>query len=363
MWHSAKYKNSFLGWADNKAFSIVQYIMDYRGSRSFRSSLRSKGSSSASDVDPREKIKDCCRKFVAFMCTQVGVGGLVVGYTIVGAFSFRYIETLEDRTGHKDVQLQLNHTVYDLWNVSVLLNDFNRSEFDREVDRSLKEFQAFLVESIKSGYDGRLPDEIWTIPTALMFSLSIITMIGYGNMVPRTSWGKGVTVVYAVIGIPLYVLYFLNMGEVLAGSFRWVYTWLYQCSTERQEDAPPRRIVVPSTACLWVIGGYVLTGAIMFAEWEKWSYLDSTYFCVTSLCKIGLGDLVPGAASKSGNETKLVINFVYMLVGLGLVAMCYNLLREEVRVKMTELKEDMSQCLEDTRLRFLHCCDRCKGRK
>lgn len=335
--------------------------MDYRVGRQFRTSLRSKGSSS-SDVDAREKIKDCCRKFVAFMCTQVGVGGLVVGYTIVGAFSFQYIETREESPHFDDIRESADRTTVDLWNISVQHYGFNRTVFNEEVGESLKRFQKIIVDSVKKGYDGRVVEEIWTIPTALMFSLSIITMIGYGNMVPRTSWGKGVTVLYAVVGIPLYVLYFLNMGEVLAGSFRWVYTWLYECSTEKDEDAPPRRVIVPSTACLWVIGGYVLTGAIMFAEWENWSYLDSTYFCVTSLCKIGLGDLVPGAASKSGNETKLVINYIYMLVGLGLVAMCYNLLREEVRVKVAEVKEDMSQCLEDTRLRFSHCCNRCKSR-
>lgn len=125
---------------------------------------------------------------------------------------------------------------------------------------------------------------------------------------------------------------------------------------------PARRVIVPSTACLWVIGGYILTGAVMFAEWEQWSYLDSTYFCVTSLCKLGLGDFVPGAnisASQSGNNTKLVINFVYMLVGLGLVAMCYNLMREEVRVKVREAREDLAQCLDDAQARLLVCMAKC----
>lgn len=59
-------------------------------------------------------------------------------------------------------------------------------------------------------------------------------------------------------------------------------------------------------------------GAIMLSEWEKWDFLDSTYFCVTSLGKVGFGDLVPGAdvnASNHGNQTKLVINFVYILLG------------------------------------------------
>lgn len=301
------------------------------------------------------------------MCTQVGVGGLVVGYTIVGAFVFQHIETLEENESIFNVRKWRSESAEKLWIIVEAENTFNRTSFHIKIDGALKDYQEKVVKEIKTkGYNGRTVTEIWTFPAALMFSLSIITMIGYGNMVARTAMGKCVTVLYAIFGIPLYVLYFMNMGEVLAGSFRWVYTWLYECTTERHEDDPPRRVIVPSSASLWVIGGYVITGAIMFSAWEQWSYLDSTYFCVTSLCKIGLGDFVPGAnisESQSGNHYKLVVNFVYMLIGLGLVAMCYNLMREEIRVKVSEMKEDMGQCLESTRLATLKCCAKRKSAK
>ena len=66
---------------------------------------------------------------------------------------------------------------------------------------------------------------------------------------------------------------------------------------------------------------YITIGTVMFAEWEGtekricyvtfpstkmcvtliiplylkgWNYVDSVYFCVTSLAKIGFGDFVPG---------------------------------------------------------------------
>lgn len=189
-----------------------------------RASQRSRDSSSTSaGVDPRERIEDCCRKLVAFMCTQVGVGGLVVGYAIVGAFGFISIETQEEYPHVQQmIKLRKNYAGK-LWNNTAAdqrVNILNKLAFEKNTDIILKEFQNKVVDAVKNGYNGKTVEEVWSLPAALMYCLSVFTMIGYGNMVPRTPWGKGATVVYAIFGIPLYVLYFLNMGKVLAGTFR-----------------------------------------------------------------------------------------------------------------------------------------------
>ncbi|XP_014485859.1 PREDICTED: potassium channel subfamily K member 9 [Dinoponera quadriceps] len=327
-----------------------------------RSSLRSRDSSSTSTgVDPRERVKDCCRKLVAFMCTQVGVGGLVVGYAIVGAFGFMTIETMEEPEVVCVREAIRKEYADELWfgtasNQSV--NVFNRTAFCEVSNNILLRYQENITtnERNKVNCSGLKAVDLWTFPAALIFCLSVFTMIGYGSLVPKTQWGKGATVVYAVLGIPLYVLYFLNMGKVLAQTFRWLYTRLHECTGQRK---PGQRITVPSTACLWVIFGYILAGSIMFAEWEDWDYLDSAYFCVTSLCKIGLGDLVPGwkqGDSAQSNQTKLIINFVYLLLGMGLIAMCYNLMKEDVYVKARELKEQLNHAMDAAHYKMVTCC-------
>ncbi|CAO1431063.1 unnamed protein product [Diamesa hyperborea] len=333
-----------------------------------RSSMRSsRGSTSTTESDPKEKVKDCCRKLVAFMCTQVGVGGLIVGYAIVGAFGFMHIELAHNNTQLEQVESLRRNCAAELWDVTETYNLFNESAWFAEADLVMRMYQDNLTDLIKGGYDPRTPEEIWTFSAALMFCLSIFTMIGYGNTLPKTVWGKVSTMVYATFGIPLYILYFMNMGKVLASTFRWLYTWFHECSRDKDDDysaedgglVQRKRIIVPSTACLWVISFYIAGGTIMFAEWEHWNYLDSVYFCVISLCKIGFGDYTPGANlkdSEAGKQSKLVMNFIFILFGMGLVAMCYILMREEVRVKMREIKEDTKLCLEDLSQRFQKCC-------
>ncbi|KAL2728931.1 TWiK family of potassium channels protein 18 [Vespula squamosa] len=352
--------------------SYLSYFFDYSRSvdrgkimvrPTVRSSLRSRDSSSTSTgPDARERIKDCCRKLVAFMCTQVGVGGLVVGYSIVGAFGFIMIEKQNSIVDPDCYRYPIQRMYADiLWYRTAgdqTVNIFNRTAFFVVSNNILRELQEnFTAAYLKKSCNiGMTSSEQWSFPAALMFCLSIFTMIGYGNLVPRTPWGKGATVMYAVLGIPLYVLYFLNMGKILAQTFRWLYTNLHECTGQRK---PGQRITVPSTACLWVIFGYVLVGSIMFAQWEGWDLLDSTYFCVTSLCKIGMGDFIPGwtlGESTESSHTKLVINFVYLLLGMGLIAMCYNLMKEDVYVKARELKEQLDHAMDAAHHQMITCC-------
>ena len=57
-----------------------------------------------------------------------------------------------------------------------------------------------------------------------------------------------------------------------------------EMAVSRQEE----ELLIPSTACVWVMLFYLSLGTVMFAEWEHWDYLDSLYFCVTSLFKVSL---------------------------------------------------------------------------
>lgn len=346
-----------------------------------RSSVRSHNSS-LSHNSPRsrkEKCKDCCRNTIAFMCTQVGVGGLIVVYALVGAVSFISIETNANFTNNNYIDTVASlrsRCAYQLWQEAEKHNILNETAWKISMNSIIKTYQDNMTEVIRLGYDGRTPKEVWSFPAALMYCLSVFSMIGFGNMVPRTKWGKGITVIYATFGIPLYILYFMNIGKVLAKTFRWLYTWFHECSSDPDliDDGGSvhtrKKIIVPTTACLWVMFFYIAIGTLMFAHWERWSYMDAVYFCVTSLCKIGIGDFVPGTStngtisvlglkiqdSQSEKHTKLIINFVYILFGMGLVAMCYNLMREDIRVKIKEMTEDMALCLEDLRQRFARCC-------
>lgn len=243
-------------------------------------------------------------------------------------------------------------------------------------------------------------------------------MIGYGNIAPRTILGKMVTIIYAMVGMPLFLLYVSNMGDFLATCFRWGYVKLCKCNclgrpsgqqrgsrrrisqrtagrlaynqqqellasssydpstsisihhrrvggfepmvgspldgpihqqhvvsvhhhhqqqSQQQQASDYQTATVPITISLAVMVSYIIGGAVLFKQWETdWDYLDGSYFCFISLSTTGFGDLVPGDKinSSSGVELSLIFCSMYLIIGMALIAMCFNLMQEEVIAKV-----------------------------
>lgn len=221
-------------------------------------------------------------------------------------------------------------------------------------------------------------------------------------MTPQTPWGRVITIVYALIGIPLMLLYLSTMGETLAKNFRRIYSRLCSPSSGRNDGdeddgggggrgrsgssdkrAPPNTVSsnhvgatdfigtgggggdyyhhryefetvsgattysdtavavssngsshgsqkrVPVLLSLSVVAAYVALGAFIYQKLERWSLLEGSYFCFTSLGTIGFGDLVPGSV-ESTKDVSVFVSSGYILVGMAVVAMCFQLLQDEL---------------------------------
>ncbi len=73
----------------------------------------------------------------------------------------------------------------------------------------------------------------------------------------------------------------------------------------------------------------------MFSLWENWTFLVGYYFCFITLSTIGFGDYVPGTTINNwDSQEKLVLVALYLLFGLALCAMCFDLMQEEARNKI-----------------------------
>ena len=68
-------------------------------------------------------------------------------------------------------------------------------------------------------------DYDWTFPKALLFTITIMTTVGYGHISPDTISGKLFCMLYAIVGIPLLLVLSAKIGDLMADGFRWMYRY------------------------------------------------------------------------------------------------------------------------------------------
>ncbi|XP_030754935.1 TWiK family of potassium channels protein 7-like [Sitophilus oryzae] len=312
---------------------------------------------------PKEPSFFCCcyscpgPRSTSILAT-LGICCLVLAYTIIGAFTFMALEgdlyqdtavaasKANPQSDNNAIGALRAETVSRLWSITEDLNILYKENWTKLAAEEVLVFQDALFKALRnsdSGYSANVGTmsyyqqnlHKWSFSSSFLYSLTLITTIGYGSVSPRTSWGKLVTIIYALIGIPLMLLYLSTTGDVLARSFRRLYGKL--CGSKTNPQIPQQQIQqrcacsntvrVPVTLCLVIVLAYICSGAMLFHRLENWSLLEGSYFCFTSLGTIGFGDLLPG---QKADEVSLCACSAYILTGMALVAMCFSLVQDEV---------------------------------
>ncbi|XP_051003012.1 potassium channel subfamily K member 7 [Acomys russatus] len=132
----------------------------------------------------------------------------------------------------------------------------------------------------------------WDLPSALLFTASILTTTGYGHMAPLSSGGKAFCVVYAALGLPASLALVAVLRHCLLPVFSCSGAWVAVC----WQLAPAQAALLRAAglgllvACVFVL----LPALVLWGIQGDRSLLEAIYFCFGSLSTIGLGDLLPG---------------------------------------------------------------------
>ncbi|NP_001390845.1 potassium channel subfamily K member 4 isoform 3 [Mus musculus] len=160
----------------------------------------------------------------------------------------------------------------------------------------------------------------WNLGSAFFFSGTIITTIGYGNIVLHTDAGRLFCIFYALVGIPLFGMLLAGVGDRLGSSLR---RGIGHIEAIFLKWHVPPGLVRSLSAVLFLLIGcllFVLTPTFVFSYMESWSKLEAIYFVIVTLTTVGFGDYVPGDGTGQNSPAYQPLVWFWILFGLAYFA-------------------------------------------
>ena len=153
----------------------------------------------------------------------------------------------------------------------------------------------------------------------------IFVFSGYGHSTPKTVGGKLFCMTYALVGIPLCMIMFQNVGERLNTFVTYLLKQIKKCFRMKNTEVSQTDLIFITMNLSTVI---ITAGALMFSHFERWKYIDSLYYCFITLTTIGFGDFVALQKENMLQEKPHYFAFsvIFILFGLAVISAAMNLL-------------------------------------
>jgi len=131
----------------------------------------------------------------------------------------------------------------------------------------------------------------WKFENSAWFVFTIVTTIGYGQIVPITDWGRAFFIIYSIPSI-ISMAYFVKM--------------LMNCYTTCPCKMGSLRTQVITLPLVFFI--YLYISGWLFHVCEGWSVVEGVYFTWVTISTIGFGDYTPS------DDTDAIENMIILFV-------------------------------------------------
>uniref|UniRef100_A0A1A9UVC2 Potassium channel domain-containing protein n=1 Tax=Glossina austeni TaxID=7395 RepID=A0A1A9UVC2_GLOAU len=327
------------------------------------------------ELQELKKLRNRCLGHVVFLALMIGFGGLM----------FRYTEGSAENIYKCEVRKVKRDFIDALWTHSHYMREEDWKSLARQ---KLRKFEEELHHMGELGIRYFPGQKSWNFVNCILYCWTVITTIGYGHITPKTTLGQSLTIIYAIIGIPMFLILLADFGKLFTRGFKFVWGFvrrLYYTGTCRKirkqqqvrdamtgfsavydmavrrpshffgmrgggndvesqaseagkshPETPsspyPDTIIVddefnlPISLASLLLISYILLGAFVYTLWEDWTYFEAFYFVFVSMSTIGFGDFVPN------HPIFMMCSIIYLVFGLALTSMFINV----VQIKLSD---------------------------
>ncbi|CEF60859.1 Two pore domain potassium channel family and Two pore domain potassium channel domain-containing protein [Strongyloides ratti] len=268
---------------------------------------------------PRKRKGICDKRKLQNIAFHLSLIIICFIYIILGAGLFYYYESANEIETSKNMIKELKTRKKDFINKGMNLVMKNKKKIDYDkfvynmtiiIDDYLKELFLSFDNYIKANVveQGIEKSEknysmLWNRRSSVLFSATTMVPVGFGLITPLTIHGKIIVIFYGIIGVPLALVTLSDVAKFFTltlSKFTKQNMFLFVC------------IVI------FVLSIYPLTGAYLIYKNTSLPFIESIFYCVTTIFTIGYGDFEP--------QINLVWLLLFVYTGVMLVTICVELI-------------------------------------
>ncbi|XP_076651599.1 uncharacterized protein LOC143358382 isoform X3 [Halictus rubicundus] len=148
---------------------------------------------------------------------------LVIIYCGLGAFVFRFTEGAFEAFYKCGVKRVKRDFLDSLWSFS---HNMREDDWKSMARKKLMEFEEQLHAAHEAGVQSYSGQKSWTFLNAVVYCLTVITTIGYGHISPSTNTGRAITIVYAIFGIPMFLIILADFGKLFTRGIKFLWAFV-----------------------------------------------------------------------------------------------------------------------------------------
>ncbi|XP_053677902.1 TWiK family of potassium channels protein 7 [Anopheles nili] len=306
-------------------------------------------------VDGPESFSDrlakfCTRWHIKKVLSHIGLLVSLAAYCGIGGYIFREFERPAEVARTQGLRKLLVEHRQNF--INSIVNNTDVLNLDRLLALELEKYEQVVQDAAQGGIlidaDQNFPVAVekWSVLQAVFFASTVITTIGYGNIVPVTLGGRVFCMFFALIGIPFTLTVIADWGRLFATAVSTLAKNFPALALAK--FCPDAGIKMSDKKWLYAVGAvgflgvYLAAGTGLLLLWEEdWNFFDGYYFCFITMTTIGFGDLVPS------KPNYMLLCTLYILVGLALTSTIIELVRRQYAQSWQKLQA-LSGPLADT---------------
>uniref|UniRef100_K7E277 Potassium two pore domain channel subfamily K member 4 n=1 Tax=Monodelphis domestica TaxID=13616 RepID=K7E277_MONDO len=254
----------------------------------------------------------------------------VLTYVVIGAAIFRFLELPKE----KEMQAIMKETREKFLRLHPCVS---RSSFRVLVQNVVT---SVTVGMDPGAYFTNKTRSTWTTEGAIFFAGSLVTTVGYGNVILLSDEGRIFCVFFIVLGIPLYGMLLTSTGEHVGTNLQARISTMENFLTKRQLLGT---VMVRFLASIFFIGigflFFVALPVVIFITLENWSEVESFFYVIVTLTTVGFGDFVPGTNPVNTFWGYQYLVLLWIVLSLFYFASIITMIGNWIRQEMNNLEE------------------------